>query len=45
MICLLHFNQPGVNADTSPGKFTVVGPPSGAQFLPLEAELVGDVSL
>lgn len=45
MICLLHCNQPGINADTTVDEFTVVGPPSGAQFLSQGAELAGEVSL
>ena len=44
MIRLLHFNQPGINADTSVDEFPVVGPPSEAQFLSQEAELAGEVS-
>ena len=44
MIRLLHFNQPGINADTSVDEFLVVGPPSEAQFLSQEAELAGEVS-
>lgn len=37
MIRLLHFNQPGINADTSINEFPVVGPPSEAQFLSQES--------
>lgn len=43
MICLLHANQPGINADTSFGEFTIESPE--AQFLSLGAELAGEVSL
>ena len=45
MICWLHFNQPSINADTSFGEFTVVGPPSDALCLSLGAELAEEVSL
>ena len=43
MICLLHANQPGINADTSFGEFAIENPK--AQFLSIGAELAGEVSL
>jgi hypothetical protein len=42
MICLLHFNQPGINADISFGEFTVVSSPAGVSQ---GAEPAGEVSL